>query len=88
MSKIDQVTGRLKTRNAGSSIWHSLIMLFVLVAMFIVLSILSPAFSKPGNLINILKQTAINGILASVVSVPLYWALRPALIRGNFLPKD
>ena len=30
----------------------------------------------------------INGILASVVSVPLYWALRPALIRGNFLPKD
>ena len=65
MSKIDQATGRLKTRNAGNSIWHSLIMLFVLVAMFIVLSIMSPAFSKPGNLINILKQTAINGILAS-----------------------
>lgn len=65
MNQINLAKGRMKSKNAGSSVWHSLIMLFILVAMFIVLSTLSPSFSKPGNLINILKQTAINGILAS-----------------------
>lgn len=44
---------------------QSLIMLFVLVGMFIVLSLLSPMFFKTGNIINIFKQTAINGILAT-----------------------
>ncbi|MDR0885590.1 MAG: ABC transporter permease [Clostridiales Family XIII bacterium] len=41
--------------------------LFVFFALVIVLSIISPnhAFAQPYNIINILKQTAINGILAT-----------------------
>lgn len=44
---------------------QSLIMLFILVGMFIILSFLSPMFCRMGNIINIFKQTAINGILAT-----------------------
>jgi ribose/xylose/arabinose/galactoside ABC-type transport system permease subunit len=49
----------------GRSNLQALVMLFVLIGMFIVLSLLSPMFSRVGNVINIFKQTAINGILAT-----------------------
>lgn len=39
-------------------------MLLILVVMVLLLSLLSPAFAKLNNFINIFKQTAINGILA------------------------
>lgn len=54
-----------KVRKLGGSNLQSLIMLFILVGMFIILSYLSPMFCKTGNIINIFKQTAINGILAT-----------------------
>jgi ribose/xylose/arabinose/galactoside ABC-type transport system permease subunit len=39
--------------------------LLVFIFLVIILSIISPkAFAKPGNVINILKQTSVNGILA------------------------
>lgn len=39
--------------------------LLVFILLVLVLSIISPqAFAKPGNIINILKQTSVNGILA------------------------
>jgi ribose transport system permease protein/inositol transport system permease protein len=41
------------------------IMLFILALIIIVLSILSPAFADVKNFINIFKQAAINGILAT-----------------------
>lgn len=53
-----------KKFDIGSGL-QSLIMLFILIGMIIVLSILSPVFLRVGNIINIFKQTAINGILAS-----------------------
>lgn len=59
----------------GSNL-QSLIMLFVLVALFVVLSFLSPAFFKVGNFINILKQTSINGILAAGMAC--------AILTGGF----
>lgn len=65
MNETKEASARLKSRKSGASIWQALIMLFVLVGMFIVLSILSPMFCKSGNIINIFKQTAINGILAT-----------------------
>lgn len=65
MSQLKVKTGALKSRNTSRATLQSLIMLFVLVGMFLVLSIMSPQFCKYGNLINILKQTAINGILAT-----------------------
>lgn len=40
------------------------VMLIILLIMIAVLSLLSPAFIKLNNFINIFKQTAINGILA------------------------
>lgn len=40
------------------------VILWVFVALFIALSFLSPAFIKPGNLLNVAKQISINGILA------------------------
>lgn len=55
----------LKKKGRGLAAMRELVMLFVLIAMFGVLSLLSPAFAKPGNIINIFKQTAINGILAT-----------------------
>lgn len=56
----------LKTnKGSKSSAIQSLIMLFILIGMFVVLSLLSPMFFKTGNIINIFKQTAINGILAT-----------------------
>lgn len=59
----------------GSNL-QSLIMLFVLVALFVVLSLLSPSFFKVGNFINILKQTSINGILAAGMAC--------AILTGGF----
>ena len=59
----------------GSNL-QSLIMLFVLVALFVVLSLLSPSFFKVGNFINILKQTSINGILATGMAC--------AILTGGF----
>lgn len=55
---------------------QSLIMLFVLIVLFITLSFLSPYFFKSGNIINIFKQTAINGILASGMAC--------AILTGGF----
>lgn len=40
------------------------VMLIILLMMIAILSVLSPAFAKLNNFINIFKQTAINGILA------------------------
>lgn len=54
----------LNARKHGLSAVRELVMLIILIGMFIVLSLLSPAFAKPNNIINIFKQTSINGILA------------------------
>lgn len=49
-------------KHAG--IFKEFMMLIILLLMVGLLSLLSPTFATPGNLINIFKQTAINGILA------------------------
>lgn len=54
-----------KKKFSFSSNAQSMIMLFILIGMFIILSILSPMFCRIGNIINIFKQTSINGILAT-----------------------
>ena len=41
------------------------IMLIILALIIVILSILSPAFADANNFINIFKQAAINGILAT-----------------------
>jgi len=37
---------------------------FAFALLVIVMAVLSPAFLKPTNIINILRQTSINGIIA------------------------
>jgi ribose/xylose/arabinose/galactoside ABC-type transport system permease subunit len=54
----------LKNKNRFASI-REFGILFVLVIIIIVLSLLSPAFADLGNFINIIKQAAINGLLAT-----------------------
>lgn len=54
--------GRLKKKSFAVKDLGILIVLFVLI---LVLSIISPAFANVGNFINIFKQAAINGILAT-----------------------
>ena len=39
-------------------------LVFAFIGICLILSILSPSFIKPANLLNILRQTSINGILA------------------------
>ena len=60
---MNQLAVKQKKLHLGA--FKELVMLGVLILMFIVLSILSPAFATKGNIINIFKQTAINGILAT-----------------------
>ena len=52
-------------REKGWNSFKELVMVAILILMVIVLSILSPAFADLNNFINIFKQTAINGILAT-----------------------
>lgn len=52
-------------REKGWNSFKELVMVLILILMVIVLSILSPAFADLNNFINIFKQTAINGILAT-----------------------
>lgn len=54
-----------REHNPQSTVLRDLIMIFILVGMFVVLSFLSPSFCTPGNIVNIFKQTSINGILAT-----------------------
>ena len=60
---MNQLAVKQKKLHLGA--FKELVMLGILLLMFIVLSILSPAFATKGNIINIFKQTAINGILAT-----------------------
>lgn len=46
-------------------IWNQLGMLIVLVAICLVLAIFAPNFTDTGNILNILKQSSVNGILAA-----------------------
>ena len=39
-------------------------LLFVILAIVIIMSIVSPVFLKPQNIINIIRQVSINGIIA------------------------
>ena len=39
-------------------------LLFVILAIVVVMSFLSPVFLKPNNITNILRQISLNGILA------------------------
>ena len=57
--------GNTNVKGKGYAAFKELVMLFVLIAMIIILCFLSPAFGTLSNFINILKQTAINGILAT-----------------------
>ncbi len=75
MSPLNVASGKKSRKDLGSNL-QSLIMLFVLVALFVVLSLLSPSFFKVGNFINILKQTSINGILAAGMAC--------AILTGGF----
>jgi ribose transport system permease protein len=57
-----------KKPNFGLSlrkIWNQLGMLIVLVAICIILAIFAPNFTDTGNILNILKQSSVNGILAA-----------------------
>lgn len=57
-----------KKQNYGLSlkkIWNQLGMLIVLVAICIILAIFAPNFTDTGNILNILKQSSVNGILAA-----------------------
>ncbi|MEG1108943.1 MAG: ABC transporter permease [Oscillospiraceae bacterium] len=56
---------KLNAKKAGSSAVRDFAMLIILVVIVGVLCILSPAFASFDNFINIFKQTAINGILAT-----------------------
>lgn len=58
-------TGYANIKAKGFSTFKELVMLFILILMIIILWILSPAFGSFSNFINIFKQTAINGILAT-----------------------
>ena len=46
-------------------IWNQLGMLIVLVGISIILAIFAPNFTDTGNILNILKQSSVNGILAA-----------------------
>ncbi|WP_311198839.1 hypothetical protein [Paenibacillus hexagrammi] len=46
-------------------IWNQLGMLLVLVAICIILAIFAPNFTDTNNILNILKQSSVNGILAA-----------------------
>lgn len=54
----------MKKTFGGLSKLKEFVMLIILLLMVILLSLLSPAFASLNNIINIFKQTAINGILA------------------------
>lgn len=54
----------MKKTSSSAGNFKEFIMLLILVVMVLLLSLLSPAFAKLNNFINIFKQTAINGILA------------------------
>ncbi|MBD0378718.1 ABC transporter permease [Paenibacillus sedimenti] len=57
-----------KKHNVGLSmkkIWNQLGMLIVLVVICIILAIFAPNFTDTGNILNILKQSSVNGILAA-----------------------
>ncbi len=55
----------LKKQTWRKEILRNFAMLLILVLLILVLSMISPAFAKFDNFINIFKQTAINGILAA-----------------------
>lgn len=75
MSPLKAANAKARGKALGSNL-QSLIMLFVLIALFVILSFLSPVFFKTGNIINIFKQTSINGILASGMAC--------AILTGGF----
>ena len=54
-----------KRANLGSGLIREFAMLIILLVIIGILSILSPKFAQFENFINIFKQTAINGILAT-----------------------
>ena len=39
---------------------------FILLLMIVFMSIVSPTFRKPGNVVSILQQVSVNGVLAPV----------------------
>lgn len=54
-----------KREKVRSGMLREFAMLIILIVIVAILSILSPKFAEFGNFINIFKQTAINGILAT-----------------------
>ena len=56
----------------------------ILIAMFIICSILSPYFLTSNNLINILRQTCVGLLIAygEMILIPVSWRLTPTGIHS------
>src|SRR4051794_13444206 len=59
----------LLTRERAGSLLRKYAIVFIFLAMVLLLSLLSPAFLKPGNLINVVRQISVIGFLAIGVTV-------------------
>lgn len=47
-----------------SGIWQKFGPLLALVLLFIVITVLNPSFMEPNNILNLLRQTSINALIA------------------------
>ena len=60
----------------------------IFIALVVVLTCLKPSFIQPGNLVNILKQASINGILAFGMmypNAPLYLFFVPVPVKAKWM---
>ncbi|MBK8049559.1 MAG: ABC transporter permease [Anaerolineales bacterium] len=68
-----QTTGETAAKSLGRERFNAFIrkyaIVFILIFMLIALSILSPAFLKPGNLLNIIRQISVMGLIAIGVTM-------------------
>jgi inositol transport system permease protein len=69
MTAASTTMGGLLTRERAGSMLRKYAIVFIFLAMVLLLSLLSPAFLKPQNLINVVRQISVIGFLAIGVTV-------------------
>src|SRR3954453_19149205 len=69
MTAASTTVNGLLTRERAGSLLRKYAIVFIFLAMVLLLSLLSPAFLKPQNLINVVRQISVIGFLAIGVTV-------------------
>ena len=62
-----------KERAAASRLIKKYSIILILIALMIVLTMIKPQFIKPGNLVNMLRQISLVGILTTLPAGNVRW---------------